>query len=830
MSGTFSGLEMARRAMDYFRQGIETAGHNMSNADVEGYSRQTVQASPTPPYTEPGLASPATPGQIGTGVAIDAIVRMQDEFLNTQFRQESIEGGYWEALSQTMDYLEMFVGEPSSGSLSDTMNAFWDSMQEFQKNPDSTAARQNFLQQTDNMITQIAQIERNFEEYRTDLNQEVELQVDKANDILDQIASLNTRITKVEYLGNNPNDLLDERDMLVEDLSRLLDVDVSVPTDPYDGHFRVDLGGIRLIQGDQVSHLVVVAEDGNGGFFDVQVEGQTFEAVTNPEILGAAIGREAEETIHSVDVKRLATETRWAIGDTETTSETTTEALGLEGSFTLSVGSLGVKSTSDEFETDILLDGEPAPGEPTTYSFRIASGKGENSETVVTIQWDDTNGCWTDASGNSISGAPTDADKDKFSLNEFRAHLEDQLTGVTASVDDDRLTLTSDDNHLISVTDLSGNLANRLGFTTSDPVVTIEVDQDDSLRTIANKINNAYGSGDGAPDCPDEWLHASVEETEDGTFYLKIESNQVGEEYRINVGTTDGGSSFVAEQLGLAGTDGTTQVLEYALDAMINVDGKKYLSSTNAFSEARQITSTDGYRAETSTEVLKSIRLNVKAVGNTNIRVERQVEGGYIAGLMTSRDDVIPELTATLDTFARVFAEEMNAIHYSGYGTGDSQEITGTAFFNPLTGVTGAASSLAINDELLQDISLMAGAGGDGTGHSNGIGDGSNAVRLIGVRSARIYENSSATMEDFYSSFIAELGSRSSQARVMEDNQETLLSQISNQRQTISGVNIDEEMMDLITYQQSYSAIARYVTVLDEMMNTIINGMGIVGR
>jgi flagellar hook-associated protein 1 FlgK len=64
----------------------------------------------------------------------------------------------------------------------------------------------------------------------------------------------------------------------------------------------------------------------------------------------------------------------------------------------------------------------------------------------------------------------------------------------------------------------------------------------------------------------------------------------------------------------------------------------------------------------------------------------------------------------------------------------------------------------------------------------------------------------------------------------MDENQQTLLGQIDTQRQSISGVNIDEEMMALIEYQQSYKAISRYVTVLDELLDTVISKMGITGR
>lgn len=833
MSGTFSGLEMARRAMDYFRQGIETAGHNISNADVEGYSRQTVVASPTAPFTEPGLTSPGSPGQIGTGVGVDAITRMQDEFLEFQFRQESVEGGYWEAMELTLDYLEMFVGEPSSAGLSDSMNSFWSSMQEFQKNPNSTAARQNFLQQTDNMITQLGQINTNFCEYRDALDQQVELKVNAANDILDRIAALNTQIAKVQAVGNNPNDLLDQRDLLVEELSRLVNITASTPVDPDDGEFKIDLNGKMLVQGDLVHHFVLVPQDGNSGYYDVQVEGYTFDAVTHPEVLDAAIERGAAEGVHTIEVTRTATETRWAIGSGQgagtpgqVSPASPEEALGLEGAFTLQVGSSGVKCISDDFSAagEILLKA-PVAGDLTEYSLRISSGDGDDSESVIDIIWNTDH--WEDGAGTVISA---DGNLD---LSEFADYINDPANKVpvNATVSNGKLTLEADDHSLISVTDLKGDLGATLGYTCDSPTVTIDVDEDDSLQTIANKINCTYGAYEGAPDSPEEWVHATVEEADDGTFYLKIESNQVGEAYRINVGNVEGASSLVAGKLGLvSSTDDTTQVINTARDARILVDDMEYLSNSNAFHEARLVSSYNGYAADTSQEVLQGVRFNVNAIGTTGLRIEHQVGSGYIEGLLESRDDVIPNMTDTLNTLARTLADEVNAVHYAGYGTGDNANVTGTALFDPLNTLSGAASELSLNREVLQDRSLLAGAGDDGTGHSKGSGDGTNALKLINLRSSTIFEGNSTTLDDYYSSFIADLGSKSSQAKVMNKNQEALLEQISSQVQAVSGVNTDEEMLDMVQYQQSYSAIARYVTVLDEMMDTIINGMGVVGR
>ena len=119
MLNSFFGLEMGRRAMDYFRRGMETAGHNISNADVEGFSRQRVEASTTSPFTDPSLARPNIPGQIGTGVQVDAIIRLRDAFLDIQYREETTVLGYWEQIQNARGGLRQRTrggrGESRSG-------------------------------------------------------------------------------------------------------------------------------------------------------------------------------------------------------------------------------------------------------------------------------------------------------------------------------------------------------------------------------------------------------------------------------------------------------------------------------------------------------------------------------------------------------------------------------------------------------------------------------------------------------------------------------------------------------------------------------------------
>jgi len=256
----------------------------------------------------------------------------------------------------------------------------------------------------------------------------------------------------------------------------------------------------------------------------------------------------------------------------------------------------------------------------------------------------------------------------------------------------------------------------------------------------------------------------------------------------------------------------------------------KYLSSTNAFGEARLVTSFNNFRADTMQTVIGGVSICINGEGSGGLRVEKHVTGGFIEGLLVSRDDVITGMQSFMDDFAATLAENFNAVHYSGHGTGARSDTTGVAFFDPPSRGGGAASALCVNSAILDDISLLAGASGDGAGHSMGEGDGGVALSLIELFDRPIFSGDSVTAEGHYASFVASLGSRSRQAAVMSTNQETLLSQISQQRSSVSGVNVDEEMMDLVKYQQSYKAVSRYVTALDELLDRVINGMGIVGR
>ncbi len=198
--------------------------------------------------------------------------------------------------------------------------------------------------------------------------------------------------------------------------------------------------------------------------------------------------------------------------------------------------------------------------------------------------------------------------------------------------------------------------------------------------------------------------------------------------------------------------------------------------------------------------------------------VKPDIESGQLAGLIETRDTLIDQRQQELDELALALVEKVNQYHREGYGLDGK---TGRDFFD--SGTTGAAD-IQLDDSIIQNDGYVASS-------LNGeIGDNSNALRIAGIRNERIMRGNAATIGDFYNAMIGTIGVRTKEAQNISDNQESLVFNIENNRQAIEGVSLDEEMTNMIKYEHAYEAAARVITAMDEALNTIINGMGLVGR
>ncbi|ETB71744.1 flagellar hook-associated protein FlgK [Bacillus sp. CPSM8] len=223
------------------------------------------------------------------------------------------------------------------------------------------------------------------------------------------------------------------------------------------------------------------------------------------------------------------------------------------------------------------------------------------------------------------------------------------------------------------------------------------------------------------------------------------------------------------------------------------------------------------------------------SLGGTDIGIESFTSKGSLRGLIESygymsngkEKGLYPEMLADLDTLALAFAKEFNAVHQSGF---TSSGEPGGIFFEFTGGeaepAKGAAGKIKVTDEIMNSKGDKIAASLNGEASDN-----SNATNLANVFTKKIQiGDKTTTVLDYYAGIIGEMGVKAQETNRLAKNTETLVNTAELNRQSVSAVSLDEEMSNMIQFQHAYNAAARMITLQDEVLDKIINGMGVVGR
>jgi flagellar hook-associated protein 1 FlgK len=253
---SFMGLHTAQRSLMAAQAGMTVVNHNIANANTAGYTKQRLELSQADPYQPPAPASGLI-YQFGQGVQLDAVSRVRDGFLDNQFRYEQSKAGEFEFVNKTMTQVEDIVGEPSDQGLATSIQQLFDAVQDMANQPENLASRSAFLQQANDMMylfqqqgRQLLQLHGNLvgvQGQQDTLNaSQLGIAVADFNTKLQNLADLNNNISAVTASAGSPNDLLDRRAQLLEELS--LSADIIVEDLP-NNLVRVSLGGQELVRG-----------------------------------------------------------------------------------------------------------------------------------------------------------------------------------------------------------------------------------------------------------------------------------------------------------------------------------------------------------------------------------------------------------------------------------------------------------------------------------------------------------------------------------------------------------------------------------------------------
>lgn len=286
MGSTFSGIELGKRSIMAHTDAISTAGHNISNANTEGYSRQRVQLKEFDPLYRPDLERPERAGMIGQGIDVQSITRIRDEMLDQRITAQQNQESYWDTRSKYYTMIEQIYNEPDEVSVRSNMDKFWESWQELSVNPESQAARQAVVTRGESLSDSIKSKWENLMGVGSLINSDIDSTVKQINSYANQIAAVNSEIVRSRGIGDNPNDLLDRRDLLVDKLSKL----ANITTDSRDpDEFMVHLDGKVLVQGGVARNFDLVSLTDNNGYEKLVWADTREDASVSGGTLGALI-------------------------------------------------------------------------------------------------------------------------------------------------------------------------------------------------------------------------------------------------------------------------------------------------------------------------------------------------------------------------------------------------------------------------------------------------------------------------------------------------------------------------------------------------------------
>jgi flagellar hook-associated protein 1 FlgK len=248
---SFFGLQTALRGLQAQQAGLNVTAHNIANADTVGYTRQTAQLeSVTGLRLGAGALAGGAGAYLGGGVDVTAYTRARDAFADLQYRTQSSVLADSATTAQTLDSVELALNEPGDKGISTLLSRFWDSWQEVANHPEDTATKSALVVNAKALADGIKSFDAQLNQIAANATEELTALTSIGGDILTDaatIARLNEEIGKATLAGRQPNDLLDERDRLIDRLSELGHVTVT----------ELDTGGIQIAFGNVSVPLLV---------------------------------------------------------------------------------------------------------------------------------------------------------------------------------------------------------------------------------------------------------------------------------------------------------------------------------------------------------------------------------------------------------------------------------------------------------------------------------------------------------------------------------------------------------------------------------------------
>lgn len=221
MASTFFGLTIASSGLRAANAALNTTGNNISNASTEGYSRQTVTTE-----AADALRVFASYGCAGAGVETIAIERIREVFYDNKYRENETKLGEYDVKAYYCRMIENYLTDDNTTGFKTIFNQISNALQEITKNGGSASTKRQFISTVQSMTDYFNNMYGNLQKLQSDVNDEIKMRTDKINSIAQDLATVNKQINIIEITGARANELRDKRDVLLDELSALVDIKV----------------------------------------------------------------------------------------------------------------------------------------------------------------------------------------------------------------------------------------------------------------------------------------------------------------------------------------------------------------------------------------------------------------------------------------------------------------------------------------------------------------------------------------------------------------------------------------------------------------------------
>jgi flagellar hook-associated protein FlgK len=806
-----SGLQTHQRA-------IEVTSHNIANAATPGYTRQRADLVTQIPGQQ-------AVGQIGRGVTVEGIRRLANDLIIERIRLAHSETSRLETMQQTLKAAESLFNEPGDNGISAAINKLFAGFEDLANNPESTALRASVVAELDSFTFTLNNLGNRLNSLRDSMRGTLESSVVEVNRLTTEIRQLNQSIRDQTLSGNNPNDLLDRREGLINDLSKLMNL--RVRTMPTDGTVLIEASGVLMVGLDYNEQLSI----GN------QSDGSLTLLASNRSAISAGGGElgalfDLQNTVLPGIIEQMDT-----VAASLAVEFNARQATGTNHAFpaTLFLSEQAIDENLSAVDLDHVSQTKSAsgvPGIPELYLPKFTDDNGNVEAKNLTINVYDpvakTAQKYTLRYDPASGGGGRSLDDIVSAINTGRSTQSGGFTlyppsaggiaGVTARK------IPVDGGYRLEIAAASGK---RLDFSQAlDVVPTANVWTSGATSVTGSDVNLAGKR-----------------------LTFTVVGNTLQASYRD---AQTGGTQNYASPLVLGGVSGTIGSLNLNLTAGASNYHAGEQFSVDFDSSGNVVTSTATHNPSW-TAGDATLKISGRYTGeqsfvpgqNWSMRVlsSGTIGSATAAPIVEFNYYTGPKNGAALQTKQVVLDDQFSAGSpvqiadgvYAVFSAGSLSTVGNHVDFVvdgdpdqarllPALGINtmfsgSTAATLSVNQSIKNNPNML------GIAQSRSEGDNAQLLSMSDVRQGQIFGGGRMGVDDYYHATITDLGVRLADTKRLSDNQAIMAKALENQRQESSGVSIDEEVANLILMQQAYTAAARVITTARENIQTLMELM-----